>query len=234
MKTVALLEACAARGRAPRYVAVDISGHALSRTRQILCEKLPALEVEGVLADYSRGLPLPARARGGQRLVLFLGGTIGNEEDEGAVALLSRVRRHIDPGDALLLGANLVTDGRVIELAYNDAQGVTAEFNKNLLTAVNALSGSRFDPADFDHRAPWVPARSRIEMWLDARRDLRVDLGRIGGTLELAKGQGILTEISRRFTQSEIEDFLCASGFQPERWLESPDGRFGLSLGRAL
>jgi L-histidine N-alpha-methyltransferase len=186
-----------------------------------------------VLADYQRALQLPPRVDGGARLVLFLGGTIGNEEDETAVALLSRVREHIDVGDALLLGANLVTDPAVIEAAYNDAQGVTAEFNRNILRALNALAGSDFEPDLFEHRAPYVQEKQRIEMWLHARRPLEVRLGHIGGTLRLREGEGILTEISRRFTRPGIERLLRASGFEPERWLQSPDGRFGLSLGRA-
>ncbi len=232
-KTVSLLRASIARGRTPRYIAVDISGHALDRTRELLREGVPEAEVRAVLADYSRDLPLPARAGGGSRLVLFLGGTIGNEEDAGAVALLSRVRGHIEQGDALLLGANLVTDGEVIEAAYNDSRGVTAEFNKNVLLAVNRLAGSDFAPADFDHRAPWIAETRRIEMWLDARRDLRVNLGRLGGTLTLRKGEGIKTEISRRFDRQALETIVTQAGFHPEQWLQSADGRFGLSLARA-
>jgi L-histidine N-alpha-methyltransferase len=232
-KTVALLEAAIARGRTPRYVAVDISAHALERTRQILVERFPGLPVLGLMADYERELQLPARAGGGSRLALFLGGTIGNEEDDRAVQLLSRVRAHFDDGDALLLGANLVTDAAVIEAAYNDSQGVTAAFNRNILSALNRLAGSDFDPAAFEHRAPYVRAKRRIEMWLHAKRDLRVDLGRMGGALDLREGEGILTEISRRFTRRDLERLLGAAGFEPERWMESPDGRFGLALARA-
>jgi L-histidine N-alpha-methyltransferase len=232
-KTVAVLEAALARGGRPRYVAIDISAHALERTRQILVERFPALPVVGLMADYERPLHLPERHDGGARLALFLGGTIGNAEDARAVQLLSRIRAHLEPGDALLLGANLVTDPLVIEAAYNDAQGVTAAFNRNILVAVNRLAGTDFDEEAFAHRAPYVQDRRRIEMWLHARRPMRVNLGRMGGAIELKEGEGILTEISRRFTRADVERLLDAAGFAPERWMESPDGRFGLSLSRA-
>jgi len=127
-KTVALLDAALAAGGRPRYVAVDISAHALQRTREILAQARPEIPVEQVLADYTQLLQLPRKPAGGRRLVLFLGGTIGNEEDGPALALLSRWREHMEPEDLLLLGANLVTDPAAIHLAYNDPQGVTAAF----------------------------------------------------------------------------------------------------------
>jgi len=228
-KTLALLEEAARRGRTPRYVAVDISAHALERTRQIL----RGVDVRGVLADYSRPLELPARIDRRPRLVLFLGGTIGNDEDDDAVALLSRVRARIEPGDGLLLGAMLPTDPAVIEAAYDDAQGVTAEFNRNILRAVNDLALSRFDPEAFEHRAPYLVHEQRIEMWLRSPRAQVIELGRIGGVLRLEAGEAIRTEISRRFTRAQVERLLALSGFTPQAWLESPDGRFGLGLGLA-
>jgi L-histidine N-alpha-methyltransferase len=232
-KTVALLEAALKASGKPRYVAVDISAHALARTREILATARPEVPVVEVLADYSQPFELPRKPAGGKRLVLFLGGTIGNDEDASAIELLSRVRGDLEPGDLLLLGANLVTDPAAIHAAYNDAQGVTAAFNKNLLKAVNALSGASFDPALFDHYAPYVVEKKRIEMWLIAREALEVDLGRIGGTLRLAQGEGIRTEISRRFVRDDVLRMIDAAGFSPERWMASPDGRFGLALGVA-
>ncbi|HUJ27223.1 MAG TPA: L-histidine N(alpha)-methyltransferase [Myxococcales bacterium] len=232
-KTVSLLEAALAMGGRPRYVAVDISAHALGRTREILAAARPEIPVEQVMADYSQPFDLPPRPAGGRRLALFLGGTVGNDEDAAAVALLSRVREHLDTGDLLLMGANLVTDPAAIHAAYNDAQGVTAAFNRNILEAVNAFAGSGFQPDRFDHHAPYVVERQRIEMWLVAREAMSVDLGRLGATLQLAKGEGIRTEISRRFTRDGVLRLIDAAGFTPERWMESPDGRFGLALGAA-
>ena len=232
-KTVAILEAAIAAKLDPRYIAVDISNHALERTKQILNQRLPGLEVASVMADYERALHLPPRRGGRARLALFLGGTIGNEEDDRAIQLLSRIRAQIDEGDALLMGASLVTDPAVIEAAYNDAQGVTAQFNLNILSAVNRLAGSDFDPGAFEHVAPWIPETRRIEMWLRATRDMTVSLGRMGGSFELAEGEGIRTEISRRFTRQDLEHILTAAGFAPEQWMESADGRFALSLARA-
>jgi L-histidine Nalpha-methyltransferase len=232
-KTVALLEAALRLGGRPRYVAVDISAHALARTRELLAQARPEVPVDEVLADYTQELQLPPAAGGGPRLALFLGGTIGNDEDPDAIRLLLGVRSHLSPGDLLLLGANLVTDAAVIHAAYNDSAGVTAEFNRNILRSVNALTGSAFDPAQFEHYAPYVVDRQRIEMWLVARAALEVDLGRIGGRLKLGRWEAIRTEISRRFTRDQVLRLLDESGFSPERWFESPDGRFGLALGRA-
>jgi len=230
-KTGCLLDAAFAAGGRPRYLAVDISAHALQRTSDLLGAARPEVRVEPVLADYTQALDLPPRTPGGRRLVLFLGGTIGNEEDAEAVALLSRVREHLDAHDVLLLGANLVTEPAVIHAAYNDAQGVTAEFNRNLLRVVNAFAGSAFDPSRFDHHAPYVVEKQRIEMWLVAREPMEVDLGRLGETLRLHEGEGIRTEISRRFTRDEVLRLIDAAGFTPESWIESPDGTFGLALG---
>jgi L-histidine N-alpha-methyltransferase len=217
-------------GGHPRYVAVDISAHALARTRELLAGARPEIAVHEVLADYTHDLVLPEAA--GRRLALFLGGTIGNDDDPSAVKLLSKVRAHLSSGDLLLLGANLVTEPALIHAAYNDAQGVTAEFNKNILRSVNAVAKSRFDPDDFDHYAPYVLEQRRIEMWLVARRPLSVDLGRIGSRLHLVRGEGIRTEISRRFTRDGVLRLLDDAGFSPANWFESPDGRFGLALGR--
>ncbi|HET7788091.1 MAG TPA: L-histidine N(alpha)-methyltransferase [Myxococcales bacterium] len=232
-KTLSLLDAALAAGGHPRYLAVDISAHALQRTREILAAARPEVPVEPVLADYTQDLPLPRGPAGGRRLVLFLGGTIGNDEDPDAIRLLSRVREHLDEGDTLLLGANLVTDPAVIHLAYNDPQGVTAAFNRNLMHNVNSFAGSRFDPDAFDHHAPYLVERRRIEMWLVAREAMEVDLGRLGTTLRLERGEGIRTEISRRFRRDDVLRLIDAAGFTPERWMESPDGRFGLALGLA-
>ena len=232
-KTVSLLDAALASGGRPRYVAVDISAHALRRTQEILAAARPEIPVEQVLADYTGELRLPPKPAGGRRLVLFLGGTIGNYEDEEAIDLLSRVREHLEPDDLLLLGANLITDPVAIHLAYNDAAGVTAAFNRNLLLNVNSFARGNFDPEKFDHYAPYVVDNRRIEMWLVAREALEVEIGRLAATLRVARGEGIRTEISRRFSREEVLRLIDAAGFTPERWIESADARFGLALGLA-
>ena len=130
-------------------------------------------------------------------------------------------------------GANLVTDPALIHLAYNDPQGVTAEFNRNLLRVVNSVAQSNFEPGRFDHHATYVVEKRRIEMWLIAREAMEIDLGRIGSRLRLQPGEGIRTEISRRFVRDDVLRLIDAAGFTPERWMESPDARFGLALGTA-
>ena len=232
-KTVALLDAALAAGGRPKYVAVDISAHALQRTKEILAAARPEIPVEHVLADYTQALQLPPKPAGGRRLVLFLGGTIGNDEDEAAVKFLSRVREHMEQDDLLLLGANLITDPAALHLAYNDPQGITAAFNRNVLRNVNSFVRSNFDAEKFAHYAPYVVEKQRIEMWLVAREAMDVDLGRLGSTLRLARGEGIRTEISRRFTREQVLRMIDSAGFTPERWIESPDARFGLALGVA-
>src|SRR5260370_31230855 len=156
-------------GGRPRYLAVDISAEGRQRTREIPAAAGPEVPVGAVPADSTRELLLPPKPEGSRRLALFLGGSIGNEEDAPAVRFLSRVRAHMDPLDFLLLGANLVTDPAAIHLAYNAPQGVTAEFNRNLLRNVNALAGSSFVPEAFDHHAPYVVEKRRIAMWLVGR-----------------------------------------------------------------
>src|SRR5207253_9990268 len=149
------------------------------------------------------------------------------------VKTCARMREHMAPDDRFLLGANLVTDPAIIQLAYNDPQGITAAFNRNLLRNVNAVAGSRFDPEGFLHHAPYVVEKRRIEMWLIAREPMQIDLGRIGSSLGLERGEGIRTEISRRFVRDEVLRLIDAAGFTPECWMESPDSRFGLALGTA-
>ena len=127
----------------------------------------------------------------------------------------------------------VVTDPAAIHLAYNDPQGITAAFNRNVLRNVNSFVRSNFDAEKFAHYAPYIVEKQRIEMWLVAREAMDVDLGRLGSTLRLARGEGIRTEISRRFTREQVLRMIDSAGFTPERWIESPDARFGLALGVA-
>lgn len=230
-KTIPLVHAVLGAGRVPHYLALDISAAALDRTQRLLAQE-PGVHVELVQADYTQALTLPRRRGPGTRLAVFLGGTLGNEEDPAALRLFGNVRSQLEHGDGLLVGASLVTEPSVIEAAYNDAAGITESFNKNILRHVNAVAGSRFDPDAFEHLAFWNAAQRRIEMWLRARLPMKVDLGAIGGYLQLAEGAGIRTEISRRFTKAELEALLTASGFAVAGWFPSEDGRFALILGQ--
>src|SRR5229473_437012 len=209
----------------------DDRGSALFEQITRLPEYYPTRTERALLLEQARPI---VEAAGGARLSEMV--ELGSGAASKTVALLEaalRLRSHLAPGDLLLLGANLVTDPAVIHEAYNDRAGVTAEFNRNILRSVNTLAGSAFDPQKFEHYAPYLVDRQRIEMWLVAREPLEIDLGRIGGRLTLAPWQGIRTEISRRFTREQVLHLLEESGFSPDRWFESPDGRFGLALGRA-
>jgi L-histidine N-alpha-methyltransferase len=230
-KVLPLLHGILGQGRVPHYLALDISAHALERTRELLAPE-PGVVLQVQRADYQSDLRLPPRDAEGTRLVIFLGGTLGNERDTSAVALFSRLRQQLSPGDTMLVGASLLTDPRVIEAAYNDAAGVTAAFNLNVLSVVNRLAGTGFDPRAFWHHAFWNDAERRIEMWLRARHDVEVPLGQLGGVLRLGRGGGIRTEISRRFNRAQLEALLEAGGFTPTAWFATADRRFGLVLGR--
>lgn len=189
------------------------------------------MHVDVLQGDYTHDFALPRRRGPGSRLAIFLGGTLGNEEDASAIRIFQAVRAQLEEGDSFLVGASLVSEPAAMEAAYNDAAGVTEAFNKNILTNVNAIAGSRFDPDQFEHLAFWNHAQRRIEMWLRARQAMEVDLGAIGGTLKLREGAGIRTEISRRFMREELEGLLRAGGLEPSGWFPSDDGRFALVLG---
>lgn len=227
-KTRHLIEALLEQEGCLHYAALDISEYALAKAEESLAAIFPDLNVTGIQCDYTRSLedldPDPGC------LAVFLGSTIGNFSHEKGVALLRRVCRRLATGDWLLLGVDLVKPVEVQEAAYNDEAGVTAEFNKNILNAVNREAGGNFDPADFRHRAFFNAEKSQIEMHLVARRDLQVRLETLGLELEIGAGESILTELSRKFTRDSAEALLSEGGFDLRHWFESTGGYFGLAL----
>jgi L-histidine N-alpha-methyltransferase len=166
----------------------------------------------------------------GPRLVIFLGGTIGNLEPPAAREFLARVTDRMRPGERFLLGVDLIKDPALLSAAYNDAAGVTAEFNLNALRVVNRLLDADFDPAAFRHHAPWNAERHRIEMWLVAKRAMRVRLAAADLTLDLAAGEAILTEVSTKYDEALAGELLAAAGFSLERWFVAAEPLFGLAL----
>jgi dimethylhistidine N-methyltransferase/ergothioneine biosynthesis protein EgtC len=227
-KTSLLLDALASLGTLTQYVPVDVSESALVTAASRMLERYQGLTVHAVLSDFTEHLGLPAS--GGRRLIAFLGGTIGNLLPAERAEFLARVRAGMRPGDSLLLGTDLVKDPSVLVAAYDDAAGVTADFNKNILNVLNAELGAHFDLDEFEHVALWNPEAEWIEMRLRSCIDQTVELPVIGLTVAFAAGEEMRTEISAKFRRSGVTAELAAAGLAMRHWWTDPRGRFGLSL----
>lgn len=230
-KTRHLIESLLGLGKGLHYAPLDISRYALEEAEASLSREFPELYITGIECDYTETLepldPYPGC------LAVFLGSTIGNFHHDSGVALLARVRERLVAGDWLLLGVDLVKPISVLEAAYNDDSGVTAEFNKNILTVVNRHAGGDFDPARFDHLAFFNEEESQIEMHLVADSDHRVRLEAFDLELPVVAGERIHTEISRKFTRDSTHRLLAEAGFCLDHWFISEDGYFGLALASA-
>lgn len=230
-KTEVLLEALLRQQRRVRYLPLDVSPAALASARARL-RRLRRVTVQPILARYPEGLHLPPPPDGQRRLVLFLGSNIGNSDPAGARALLSEVARALRPGDALLLGADHRKPARVLLPAYDDAQGVTASFNKNVLARLNRDLDADFDLDSFRHVAVWNARRSRVEMHLESTRAQRVTLRALDATVSLPRGHRIHTESSYKLTPARLRQLLTSAGLHPEASWTDPRGWFGLYLAR--
>lgn len=227
-KTRALLFAMAGSGTLERYVPVDVSETVVERSARELTAIYPGLHVHGVICDFERHLEhLPS---GPHRLIALLGGTLGNLHPDGRAQLLRSLRAMLGPGDRLLLGTDLRKDPAVLEAAYNDRAGVTAEFNRNVLLVVNRALGADFDPAAFEHVARFDAELSRIEMRLRAHGEQHVRVPGVELELTFADGEELRTEISTKFTPEGLEQELEESGLALERLFTDPDGLFAVSL----
>ncbi|MEU3046697.1 L-histidine N(alpha)-methyltransferase [Streptomyces sp. NPDC006984] len=213
------------------YVPVDVSESALRGAAEGLLAERPGLDVHALIADFTREVELPGTP--GPRLVAFLGGTIGNLLPAERAAFLGMVRGLMSPGDALLLGTDLVKDEEVLVRAYDDAAGVTAAFNKNLLSVLARELGSDADPDDFEHVAVWDREREWIEMRLRARKALTVKIRELDLVVPFEAGEELRTEVSAKFRQEGVRRELAAAGLEPVRWWTDAAGRFALSLATA-
>jgi L-histidine N-alpha-methyltransferase len=230
-KTRLLLDALRAHGTLGAFVPLDVSESALRQSVAAITAEYPALQVHGVVGDFTRHLRfLP---RGGTRMVAFLGGTIGNLLPAPRARLLADLRDLLEPGEWLLLGADLVKDPAVLVPAYDDAQGVTAEFNRNVLHVLNRQLRADFDPTAFDHVARWDPVNEWIEMRLRADRPMTVRLPELDETIEFDAGEELLTEVSAKFRRDGLAAELAAAGFALRDWWTDPAGLFSLSLSQA-
>ncbi|MFE7276982.1 L-histidine N(alpha)-methyltransferase [Streptomyces sp. NPDC057623] len=210
------------------YVPVDVSESALTQAGQALIEERPGLDVHALIADFTGGLALPDTP--GPRLVAFLGGTIGNLLPAERAAFLAAVRALLSPGDALLLGTDLVKDEKVLVDAYDDAAGVTAAFNKNVLTVIDRELGADFDPGAFEHVALWDPDNEWIEMRLRSRTAQTVKVPALELAVDFAAGEEMRTEVSAKFRRDGVRAELAGAGLELAHWWTDGQGRFALSL----
>ena len=232
-KTRHLLSAMRDAGRLQTYVPVDISEEITQATAQVLVEEYPGLEVRGLVCDFESDLeriPSP----GGARLIAFLGGTIGNLYPGERREFLTRIARLLGPGDHLLLGTDLVKSTARLEAAYNDAAGVTAEFNKNVLNVLNRELGADFDLEAFEHVARYDAREERMDIRLRSLTEQSVDVDGLGLTVEFAAGEEMRTEISAKFTRERLECVYAESGLELRGWFADEAGDYALSLARRL
>ena len=230
-KTGALLRAFAGRQMRVKYFPVDISAGALADAKLRIEEECANVVVSPVVADFSEGFRFLGNIPG-RKLVLYLGSSIGNFEWNDAIGMLRKVRERLMPGDALLLGTDMVKPAEILVPAYDDAQGITAQFNKNILVRLNRELGANFDVDSFRHVAEWSPERSRMEIFLETSRPQKVTLRMAWLTVQFRAGERIHTENSHKYTLEMIERMLCVSGFKLEKtWFDSQKW-FGLNLAR--
>jgi len=223
-KTRLLLDAAPHLGA---YCPLDISAEFLRSAAAALAADYPALNVRPVIGDFTAGVALPPAVAQMPKAVFFPGSTIGNLSPEGAVALLARLGRW--PGaEVLILGADLVKDRETLIAAYDDAAGVTAAFNLNLLHRLNREAGATFDPAGFRHEARWNLRAARIEMHLVSRRAQVVDVA--GRAIPFAAGESIHTENSHKYTRPRLEAMAARAGWRMADWLTDAAGMFSVSV----
>ncbi|MCG5218163.1 L-histidine N(alpha)-methyltransferase [Streptosporangium sp. KLBMP 9127] len=225
-KTVLLLDALAPR----TYTPVDVDAVTLGEAAERLTARYPGLVVEPVCADFEQHLALLPRT--GRRMVAFLGGTIGNLAPAAREVFLKELRSTLRPGETLLLGADLVKDTGRLVAAYDDAAGVTAAFNRNVLRVIDRELDADFDPDAFDHVAIYDERHDWIEMRLRATRAMDVRVRALGLAVSFAAGEEMRTEISAKFTREGLTAELVAAGFTVDRWYTDPAGDFSLVLAR--
>jgi len=227
-KTRRLLDALVVAQPDAWYVPIDVNETMLRGSVATLRAAYPSLGVHGLVADFEPGVPpLPRAAR---RLVAYLGSSIGNFVPPADARFLRAVATRLQSGDRLLLGVDLVKDVAVLEAAYDDAAGVTAEFNRNVLRVINRELDADFVPERFDHVARYETGAAQMEMYLRAREAQAVHIGALDLRIDFAAGEMIHTETSRKFTQASVDAMLRAGGFRLRRWFASPDDAFALAL----
>lgn len=232
-KTRLLLKAASERQGVVLYEPVDVSASALHAARERIEGEIPTVHVLPRVMDYTQGLDLYPAAHGERRLLLYIGSSIGNFEPAEAAQLLQVVRAGLHRGDALLIGVDLRKDEETLLAAYDDAAGVTADFNKNMLARLNRDLGADFDLDGFVHRAVWNSAESRIEMHLESLEPQSVQIAGLDLEIEFAAGERIHTENSYKYAPGQAEAMLAAAGFAAESTWTDERGWFAVCLARA-
>ena len=227
-KTRTLLQALDDGGTLRRFVPFDVDASMLSAAATAIQREYPDIEIAAVCGDFEEHLSeIPD---GGRRLFVFLGSTIGNLTADPRAEFLAALASVMRPGDSLLLGTDLVKDTGRLVAAYDDAAGVTAQFNRNVLAVINRELDADFDVDAYRHVARWNADDERMEMWLRAQSAQRVRIAALDLTVEFAAGEEILTEVSCKFRADAVADELARAGLRPTRWWTDNAGDFGLSL----
>ncbi|AEH11752.1 MULTISPECIES: L-histidine N(alpha)-methyltransferase [Protofrankia] len=227
-KTRLLLDALQRSGHLRGFVPFDVDESVLSHAAAAIRQEYPAVRVHAIVGDFERHLHLLPDAN--RRLVAFLGGTIGNLAPAGRHAFLTSMRAHLKGDDMLLLGCDLVKDPDRLVAAYNDSAGVTAAFNRNVLSVINHELDADFDPRGFAHVARWDAENSWIEMRLRSVRDQRVHVGALDLSVSFAENEQMRTEISAKFTRDSLAAEFAAAGLAMVHWWTDSAGDFGLAL----
>lgn len=230
-KTRILIEELIQRQSRTLFYPIDVSSSALDEAVKQLSKQFPALRVNPIVADYTGGVQALNRISG-RKLVLYIGSSIGNFEVHQAIRLLRRIRQSLRPGDALLLGADFAKSPKILVPAYDDSQGVTAQFNKNILARINRELDTDFDLDTFKHVAQWNRRCSRMEIYLESLVEQSVFIPGLDLDVKFKAGERIHTENSYKYTDAMIESILNESGFTLEHTWCDRKKWFGVHLAR--
>ena len=234
VKTRPLIDALLRHQSRLHYAPIDISRSAIEQSALALLKDYKSLDITGVIGLYEEGLVRLRRDIAGPRLVLWLGSSVGNFTEEAAIDFLREVATSLETDDRLLIGMDLDKDPALLERAYDDAQGVTADFNLNLLTRINDAFSAHFDLRYFAHRAHYNTERRRVEMHLESLRAQTVSIDDLGLEVSLGAGEKIHSENSHKYRQKDIEKLLKRGGFALEHQYLDDEQRFSLNLARPL
>jgi L-histidine Nalpha-methyltransferase len=232
-KTGLLLNAAVGLHGSVTYYPIDVSETALEEARTRLEAELPEVTVEPIVADYTEGMRQNGASHLGRKLVLYIGSSIGNFSPADALEILRGVRAQLLPGDSLLLGTDMVKDVDTLLAAYDDAAGVTARFNKNVLVRINRDLDANFNPKLFRHRARWNEQHSRIEMHLESLLTQKVVLRALDLEVRFVRGETIHTENSYKFADERVVALLKRAGFKLRQQWTDPNRWFTVYLAAA-